>query len=245
MHIDSAELTPSPGRYESDRRDTSMHHYLLQKEVEFVSRYLKGMTQQGILLDPCCGNGEISLVLDKRGLEILALDVNRLALAAFRQHSHDIPLVQGDALHLPFWNGGLDAIVAIHCFDHLDRVGFVEECSRVLRCGGMLIFDALNRSSYKQPLKRILYRASSGHQAGFFTKYVDVFSWKKVKHALAKSSFDVQAISGYGWIPFSVNSQSNLVNAAARIEQVLGLDRLAGVSPRILVAARKQVDCQD
>ena len=103
-----------------------------------------------------------------------------------------------------------------------------------------MILDALNRHSYKLPLKRLCHRHSIRSNPDFFNKYVNVFSGKELKQAITGAGFDVQATSGYGWIPFSVHSRSILINAAARIEQGLQLDRLPSVSPRILLAVRKR-----
>ncbi len=240
MHTNAAERSQSPGLYKSGRRDTGMDRYLLQREVEFIDRYLKGTTRPGRLLDLCCGSGEISLALDKLGMQLLALDVNRLALAAFRDRAQKVSLVQGDALRLPFSNSSLGIIVAIHCFDHVDRIGFLQECSRVLRNSGLLVFDSLNRHSYKLAVKRLSRRTGARSRPDFLDKYVNVFSWREVLQAIAGAGFDVQAVSGYGWIPFTVNSRSRLVNAAARVEQVLQLDRLPHVSPRVMMAVRKK-----
>jgi ubiquinone/menaquinone biosynthesis C-methylase UbiE len=216
--------------------------YLLQGEIEFIGRSLKDTALSGTLLDLCCGGGDVSLLLYRPGLRIVGLDVNRLPLAAFRQRSHDVPLVQGDCLCLPFASSSLGCIAAIHCFDHLDRVQFLHECRRLLGPAGLLIFDSLNRHSYKLALKRLRRRTSIRSRSGPLDKYVDVFSWNEVLQAIAAAGFDVQAASGYGWIPFGVNSESKLVNPAAWVEQVLRLDRFPSVSPRVLVAARKRVD---
>jgi hypothetical protein len=112
----------------------------------------------------------------------------------------------------------------------------------VLVEGGLLIFDALNRHSYKPPLKRLRYRATIRSRSGFSDKFVDVLSWSETEEALAGAAFKIQAASGYGWLPFTVNSTTRLVEAAAWAEKLLQLDRLPGISPRILVAARRQMN---
>ncbi len=222
------------------RRDKRMGRYLLLREVEFIDQALDGAAQPGTLLDLCCGTGEISPMLQTRGFRTLGLDVNPLALAAFRQQSQDVPLIQGDALHLPFWNGSLTAIVALHCFDLLDRVGFLQECSRVLGYGGLLIFDALNRHSYKLTLKRLGRFLRPLFAGKPNDKWIDVFSCREVLQLISRAGFALQAASGYGWAPFAVNSDSRLVNATVSVERVLRLDRFPRVSPRILMAVRKK-----
>jgi SAM-dependent methyltransferase len=228
--------------YMKQGRDMHVGHYLLQREVGFIRQSLGDTARARRLIDLGCGNGGVTLPLHEEGFPAMGLDIDRIALAAFRQRSHDVPLVQGDCLCLPFASSSLGCIVAIHCLDHVDRVQFLHECRRVLGQGGLLIFDALNRHSYKLPLKRLRHRDSIRSQPGFLDKYVDVFSWREVQQALARAGFEVQAVSGYGWIPFAVDSRSKLVNAAAWLERLLRLDRLPSASPRVLVAAWKQVD---
>lgn len=222
------------------RRDKRMDRWLLQQEVDFINQALEQAEQPGTLLDLCCGTGQVFLMLQTPGFRTLGLDVNLLALAAFREHSQDVPLIQGDALHLPFWNGSLDVIMALHCFDLLDRARFLQECSRVLRSGGLLIFDALNRHSYKLILKRIGRILGLLFAGGPSDKWIDVFSGREVLQLIGLAGFDLQAASGYGWVPFSAKSNSRLVSATASVERVLRLDRFPRVSPRILMAVRKK-----
>lgn len=226
------------------RHDGRMDRYLLQQEVEFVNQILGHAVQPGMLLDLFCGTGEVSPILQTPGFRILGLDINRLALTAFRQHSQDVPLVQGDALHLPLLNGSIDAIVAIHGFDLVDRVGFLHECSRVLCCGGLLVFDALNRHSYKLTLKRLGLLLGPLLANRLDEKWIRVFSCREVLRLAGLSGFDLQAARGYGWPPFSVNSNNRLVNATVCVEHFLRLNYFPYVSPRIIVAVRKKAsDC--
>lgn len=223
------------------RHDRRMDQCLLHQEVEFVNQALEHAAQRGMLLDLCCGTGQVSPMLQIPGFRTLGLDMNLLALAAFRQHLPDVPLVQGDAIQLPFRGESLDAIVAIHCFDLLDRVGFIQECNRVLRCGGLLIFDALNRHSYKLILKRLGRFLGPLFAGRLNDKWIDVFSYREVLRLVGLTGLDLQAAHGYGWPPFSVSSNNRLVNAATSVERVLRLNRLPRVSPRFIVAVRKKV----
>jgi hypothetical protein len=65
------------------------------------------------------------------------------------------------------------------------------------------------------------------------------WGYDEVLRATTDHGFEVQAVSGYNWLPFSRLSDSALVIPAARIERALRLDRRPTVSPWILVSARK------
>jgi len=217
-----------------------MERYLLHQEVEFVNKILGQSVQPGKLLDLCCGTGEVSLMLQTQGFRTIGLDKNQLALAAFRQHSQELPLVQGDALNLPFWDESFDTIVALHCFDLLDRIGFLQECNRLLRYGGLLVFDALNRHSYKLILKRLGRFVGTLFVGNLSDKWIDVFSYREVLQLIGQVGFDQQAACGYSWAPFPVNSNCRLVTTCAYFERILQLNRYSRVSPRIIIAVRKK-----
>ncbi len=228
-------------------RDANAGRYLLQCEVGFIGHFLSGIDRRSKLIDVGCGSGSVTLPLNDMGFQVFGLDLNRLALAVFRQAALDVPLVQGDALRLPISSGSAGSVVAAHCFDHLDRAQFLRESHRVLCNDGLLIFDALNRHSYKLALKRLgrlFFPRFTGRPSD---KWIDVFSCREVVQLLASTGFELLAASGYGWIPFAVNSDSRLVNAIASVERILRLDRLPHISPRVMIAVRKKasLNCEE
>ena len=221
------------------RLDNRMDRSLLMREVEFVNKALENSSKPSTMLDLCCGVGEVSLMLQTRGFRTLGLDMNLLALTAFQQILQGEPLIQGDALHLPFGNGSLDIIVALHCFDLLDRVRFLQDCSRVLRSGGVLIFDALNSHSYKLILKRLQRYLIPLFPDTLNDKWINVFSFQDVLQIVSRVGLSLDSAFGYGWAPFSVNSNNKLVNAVDTVERILQLDHYPHISPRFVVVTRK------
>ena len=68
----------------------------------------------------------------------IGLEMNRSLLMT--TNINKIQKIEGDANELPFGNESVDAIVATAVIEHLpDPVGFVSECNRVVRKGGILI----------------------------------------------------------------------------------------------------------
>lgn len=221
--------------YWDNFRDTTMGSYLFHHEHTFVRRSLDAAIQPGTLLDIGCGSGRMTLPLHDVGINVVGLDMDPVALAAFQRRSKAIPLVRGDAVHLPFTDGSFDCVVAIQFFEYVDHQQFLHELNRVLRNGGLLIIEALNRHSYKWPLKKLLSRGVTLPSASL--------SCREMLPEITAHGFDVQAISGYNWVPFMRESNSRLVGIAALIEQMLRLDRYYSISPKILVAARKRSSC--
>jgi hypothetical protein len=109
-----------------------------------------------------------------------------------------------------------------------------------MRWGGLLILESVNRYSYKW-LQRRLRRWFSRNPSGAVSdKWVNIMSCGQVLSEITGHGFTIEAVSGYGWIPFARHSDSPLVDVLARIENSLGLARWHQASPRILVAAQKQ-----
>ncbi|MDP8924332.1 MAG: class I SAM-dependent methyltransferase [Chloroflexota bacterium] len=63
--------------------------------------------------------------------------------------------------------------------------------------------------------------------------------YREVLRAARDHDFEVRAVSGYTWLPFTRHSDSTLVRAAALVASALRLDRSYEISPKILVAARR------
>lgn len=216
-----------------------MERYLLQREQAFVRCVLKDAVQPYWLLEVCSGDGWMTLPLHKLGMHSIALDMNPIPLELLRTRSRTLPLVQADAVHLPFTECSLDCIVAIQCLHFLDRNRFLEECSRILCTQGLLVFESVNRHSYKWLHRRLRRWLSQKPSGATSDQWLSIPSSGEILRTMASHGFEIQAVSGYGWIPFPRHSNSAAVDTLARVEKALQLDRWYSVSPRILVAARK------
>jgi SAM-dependent methyltransferase len=92
----------------------------------------------GRILDVACGTGYGAALLGAVGV-----DISAEALARARNETDR--LIRSDALRLPF-GAAFDAVVSFETVEHLaDPEGFVAECRRVLRPGGLLVMSTPNR----------------------------------------------------------------------------------------------------
>ena len=223
---------PDSARFRWDEfAETTMGRYLFRHEHTFITRFVESPRAAGRIIDLGCGSGRLTVELRAAGFAIVGLDINPIALCAFRTRNRDAPLVRGDIATLPFQTASANCLIAIQCVEYLDFDEFFRECSRVLRRHGWLIFDSLNRTSYKYWVKRAV---------GVATLPSRYRSIHELTSAAVRHRFDVEKVVGYGWVPFSRNSNSALVPPAAQIEKALGLGRWYQVSPRVLVATRKR-----
>lgn len=112
------------------------------------------------ILDVACGTGDLSLTLfETTGAQVVGTDFCRpmLTIAAGKIPSQ-IPLIEGDALRLPFRSGSFDAVTIAFGLRNLSSVGEgLAELHRVLKPGGWVA--VLEFSTPSNVILRGLYGA--------------------------------------------------------------------------------------
>ncbi|WP_322890454.1 MULTISPECIES: bifunctional 2-polyprenyl-6-hydroxyphenol methylase/3-demethylubiquinol 3-O-methyltransferase UbiG [unclassified Yoonia] len=108
------------------------------------------------VLDLGCAGGFMAEALAKRGAQVTGIDPAAEAITAARQHARseglDIAYDVGMGEALPYDAASFDAVVCVDVLEHvtdLQKVMF--EVARVLRPGGLFLFDTINRN----PLARL------------------------------------------------------------------------------------------
>lgn len=108
------------------------------------------------VLDLGCAGGFMAEALSKRGAQVTGIDPASEAITAARQHAQAeglrIAYDVGVGEALPYDAAGFDAVVCVDVLEHvtdLQKVMF--EVARVLRPGGLFLFDTINRN----PLARL------------------------------------------------------------------------------------------
>jgi SAM-dependent methyltransferase len=115
---------------------------------------------------------------------------------------------------------------------------FAEEIFRVLRPGGVLVGATENRSSYRAVVHRLFRRRRS--DVGFYrTSYLDL------RNGLRREGFTLIHEEGCCWLPFGRSSDSALIPALARLEERIGLRRVAAVAPWVAIIAQKNSGFDD
>lgn len=101
------------------------------------------------VLDIGCGGGFMSEALAQRGAHVTGIDPAQHAIAAARQHAQasylDIDYHVGYAEQLPFKAHSFDHILCVDVLEHVGDLHIVlAEAARVLRPGGLFMFDTIN-----------------------------------------------------------------------------------------------------
>jgi len=98
------------------------------------------------VLDLACGSGDLAAEARTAGARVVGLDFSAGMLRAAAARRLGCGLVRGDALALPFADGGVDAIVSGFALrNFVDLPGAFAECARVLRPGGRIALLEVDR----------------------------------------------------------------------------------------------------
>lgn len=109
-----------------------------QKVARLVFRY-----DLSPVLDLCCGTGKQGHFIDLGGNRVCGLDLSFRMLSYARKKYPAIPFICADAACLPCRSGVFKGIIlsyALHEKPEKIRQKIIEECRRLLRPGGKIIF---------------------------------------------------------------------------------------------------------
>jgi len=102
-----------------------------------------GYDFEGIILDVAAGTGRVANALAQlpefQG-QVIGLDHSAKMLAVARQKMPDLPLVQANAMRLPFASNAVEVVTCLEALEFLPRPATgVAEMARVLAPGGILL----------------------------------------------------------------------------------------------------------
>lgn len=101
------------------------------------------------VLDAGCGEGYGSEILADVASEVVGVDLDAELLNRARGRYVRARFEPADLLALPFPDSSFDVVVTLQVVEHLSSPGgFIAECGRVLRPGGVLVVATPNRLTF-------------------------------------------------------------------------------------------------
>lgn len=156
--------TPS-GRLIDETEKKAVLDLILQTGIEKVEKFN--------ILDVATGPGRLAFYLEEKlsNTEITGVDINENMLKCARKIAEDnkskIHFIKGDIYNLPFPDSQFDAVVGLRFSMHLPQIEkVIKEFSRVLKNGGILIFDIFNYQSILQI--KLMNSHNNNEKYGFY-----------------------------------------------------------------------------
>jgi SAM-dependent methyltransferase len=104
-----------------------------------------GCGRGNTLLDIATGSADLPAALQRQGVQAIGIDRHAETLAVAAEWAHEVPLIRGDALHLPLPDQSIDFVTANLFLHHLPEaaaVAVLVEMKRVAR-RGIVVADLL------------------------------------------------------------------------------------------------------
>ncbi len=129
--------TEIPGiRISYDNYQIICHRYF------FASKFILGKD----VIEIGCGSGIGLGYMSKKAKKIVGIDIDKKNLKIAKDHYKDrVELINADAHKLPFENNSFDVVICLASIIYLDLPTFIKECKRLLRKGGVLVFNTPNK----------------------------------------------------------------------------------------------------
>ena len=188
------------------------------------------------VLDLGCAGGFMAEALDERGAIVTGIDPAEGAIAAARAHAEqtgrNIRYEVGVGEALPYADQRFDAVVCVDVLEHVqDLQQVIHEVARVLRPGGLFLFDTINRNplsrlatiTVAEDILRLLPRGT--HDPELFIKPAEL------RQAMLAAGLEPGRFTGLG--PRGINRRFDLTFGTLPLTAILYMG-----------AARKSADTQ-
>ena len=172
------------GTYDSQRLGTEYRKKKREKELEIFLDLLDKKDNEKVL-----ELGASSGFLTKELGEVTAVDTSKEMLKIAKQKNPEAKVLEADMFKLPFSDNSFDKIITMRVWTHLNEDDLrlaLKESKRVLKSGGILVFD----TEEKNLLRRFIH---------FFYKRIFKITGYKIYPYSIKGIKKILSEEGFGW----------------------------------------------
>jgi demethylmenaquinone methyltransferase / 2-methoxy-6-polyprenyl-1,4-benzoquinol methylase len=125
--------------YNADSYDLVVRLATFGQDFAWKREIIRAIGDRSHVLELACGTGILSSMLARRGKNVAGIDLTFEYLQASKRKLN-APIAQGTAEILPYRSESFDAIVSSYLAKYVDIQEVIDECWRVLRPGGIIVF---------------------------------------------------------------------------------------------------------
>ena len=143
----------------------------LLKYREVENYFLRDVLKDGLVLDLCCGPGKHSSFFSSYQ-EVVGLDLSKSLLEKAKEECknngkyENVNLIRADMRYLPFTSDTFDNVVDILAFGFFsdkENELVVQEIVRILKKGGIYVYDNLNNPEQKRSRQSEITKTETNH----------------------------------------------------------------------------------
>jgi demethylmenaquinone methyltransferase/2-methoxy-6-polyprenyl-1,4-benzoquinol methylase len=109
------------------------------QDIAWKHEIIRAVSGRSHILELACGTGILSSMLAERGKSVAGIDLTFEYLLILKRKLK-MPIAQGTAEVLPYRDESFDAMVSSYLAKYVDVQKVIDECWRVLRPGGIVVF---------------------------------------------------------------------------------------------------------
>lgn len=158
-----------------------------KKEIAIISELVKNKNPD-VVLDLGCGGGWLSRILSPKGYNVIGLDSSKKLINNATRADPISKFLVGNALRLPFKEDTFQLIIGVAVLHHLKITDALDECNRVLKRGGFILFMEPNSLNPLMALGRRVLPST------IHTEDERPIYFHKLKKELIELGFELQTV---------------------------------------------------
>ena len=160
------------------------------REIAFLQQVLP--VPPARVLDLACGTGRHAAPMSRAGYDVVGLDLSPVLLSRARRKRSTVQWLRADMSRIPLRDGSCDAVISLfssigYFDDESDNYRVLSEAARVLRNGGRLVIETVNRDFFIR---------HAPPQSWFWQGALTVLEERRMDPLTSRSEVDVVVLEG-------------------------------------------------